>query len=250
MALPLLDAPSEIVLTSELQSAPYVELTRSVQAQFGIETAWCGNTIVVKPGEYRAFAYQVGGDWSHAAFYAVAGALGSDVCMKGLNLNSAQGDKQILDILQQMGCVIEHNDDSISVKGGSMHGITVDVAACPDLVPILTVAACVAEGETRIVNAARLRLKESDRLHAISSELNKLGANIEQLPDGLIIKGGTRFTGGEVCAHNDHRIAMSLAIAATVCSEAVILDEPSCVAKSAPAFWQEFQSLGGMTDER
>ena len=226
-ALPLLKGGSEIVLTTALESAPYVDLTLQVLKDFGIRIEPSADGWAI-PGNqaYRPCRYIVEGDESAAAFWRVANALGSDIILSGLNHGSIQGDRVMADIIR---------DDTR----------VIDVRECPDLVPALAVLCCFRGGESRIINAGRLRTKESDRLSAIADELNKLGANITELPDGLIIEGKPDLNGGGVNSHNDHRIAMALAIAATRCRGAVTIDGTQSVYKSYPRFFDDYNALGG-----
>lgn len=194
--------------------------------------------------------YKVEGDYSQAAFYFSAGALGSEINCLDLDLSSYQGDKECIEILEGMGArFIENQEESLSIIHGDLNGTIIDASQCPDIIPVLTVVAALSKGETRIINGERLRIKECDRLNAICTELNKLGADIKELKDGLIIKGVKDLIGGEVYSHKDHRIAMSLAIASTRCKEEVIIREPYCVKKSYPGFWEDFKSLGGILRE-
>lgn len=248
-ALPLLRGESEIVLTSPLESAGYVEMTLRTLSRFGIrvDPTDCGwkipqNQRYRSPGELVCE-----GDWSNAAFYLAAGALSNTgpVTVAGLNFDSAQGDRAILTLLREFGAaVVEHPDQRVTVSRRLMRGITIDAAAIPDLVPILAVCACAAEGETRIKNAARLRLKESDRLQSVAAAISALGGEIDELPDGFVIRGRA-LTGGVVDCQNDHRIAMSMAIAALLCSGSVLLDGAQAVEKSYPRFFADYQMLGG-----
>ncbi|MGI5891720.1 MAG: 3-phosphoshikimate 1-carboxyvinyltransferase [Bacillota bacterium] len=250
LALPLLKEPSVIQITGELQSADYVDLTHDTQRSFGINNYISRKKINIVPGKYHSSNYEVEGDWSHAAFYLTAGFLGSDIRCLGLNRDSKQGDRRILDILQSMGGHLISYAQGIKITAAQACTNIIDAAQIPDLVPILVVAACGIRGETRIINAERLRLKESDRLAAISEGITALGGNIRVRPDGLDIIGTTVLRGGYVSAWGDHRIAMALAIASSICSQPVILSGYKTVAKSAPHFWQEFSSLGGKINER
>ena len=194
--------------------------------------------------------YKVEGDYSQAAFYFSAGALDSEINCLDLDLSSYQGDKECIEILEGMGArLIESQKSSLSITHGDLNGTIIDASQCPDIIPVLTVVAALSKGETRIINGERLRIKECDRLNAICTELNKLGADIKELKDGLIINGVKELIGGEVYSHKDHRIAMSLAIASTRCKEEVIIKEPDCVKKSYPGFWEDFKSLGGILIE-
>jgi len=232
--LPLLDGDSKIIITTELESKPYVGLTLEILKDFGIEIINNHNNEFIIKGRqsYKSRDYTVEGDFSQGAFFLSANALGSCVNVVGLKENSLQGDLAVIKILQQM---------SLSNKG-----TTIDATQCPDIIPILTVVAALSHGITKIINANRLRIKECDRLHAIAVELNKLGAKITEGPDSLTIQGVTELKGGtEVWSHTDHRIAMSLAIAATVCAAPIILKDYECVSKSYPHFFEDFKALGG-----
>jgi 3-phosphoshikimate 1-carboxyvinyltransferase len=250
-SLPLLEGNSKIEVTTKLESKGYVDLTLQVLKDFGIQIA--NNNYkefsIKGPQRYHSRNYYIEGDYSQGAFFLVAGALGSSITCSGLNKSSLQGDKIILDILTAMGCTIEENDEGIRVNPSRTKGIEIDASNCPDLVPILAVLASLSKGETRIINAKRLRIKECDRLHAITTELNKLGANIIELEDSLIISGVNVLKGGEVNSHNDHRIVMALAMAATRATGQVIINNHSAVEKSYPNFFKDYFKLGGEYDE-
>ncbi|MGB4440089.1 MAG: 3-phosphoshikimate 1-carboxyvinyltransferase, partial [Sedimentibacter sp.] len=178
---------------------------------------------------------------SQAAFFLVAHEIGNDLKCTGIDYNTKQGDKEILNIIEEYRSAEKYRKEEFII----------DASQIPDLVPILTVLAALKEGvTTRIVNAERLRIKESDRLKAISNEMNKLGANIAELHDGLIIKGLNSLKGNAaVNSWNDHRIAMSLAIAATKCEKEIILENYTAVNKSYPSFWDDYKALGGLINE-
>jgi 3-phosphoshikimate 1-carboxyvinyltransferase len=165
-------------------------------------------------------------------------------------MGSLQGDKAVVDIIGEMGGRLVIDGDTVRSLTADTKGKVIDASQCPDLVPILAVLGALSEGRTEIVNAQRLRLKESDRLKAISSELGKLGACIMEKPEGLIIDGIKSLRGGRVDSWNDHRIAMALAVAATRCEAPVIISNASCVKKSYPDFWEHYKVLGGRIDER
>ncbi|WP_346876306.1 MULTISPECIES: 3-phosphoshikimate 1-carboxyvinyltransferase [unclassified Clostridium] len=250
-SLPILEGNSRIQITTKLESKGYIDLTLDTLKDFGIEIE--NNNYkefnIRGAQKYNSRNYYVEGDYSQGAFFLVAGALGSSIVCSGLNKDSLQGDKVILDILEAMGCNVEESEEGIKVKPSKTKGIEIDASNCPDLVPVLTVLASLSEGETKIVNAKRLRIKECDRLHAITKELNKLGANIIELEDSLIISGVNELKGGEVDSHNDHRIVMALAIAATRANGDVIINNPSAVEKSYPNFFKDYFKLGGEGDE-
>jgi 3-phosphoshikimate 1-carboxyvinyltransferase len=250
-ALPLLAGDSKIIMTSKLESKPYVELTIDILKKFSInvENKDYKEFIVKGNQVYKASDCSVEGDFSQAAFWLIAGLLGADVACSGLNMHSHQGDKVILDIIKSMGGVISTEDNKIKAQPSKTNSLIIDVSECPDLVPILAVLASLSSGTTKIINAGKLRLKESDRLKAISSELNKLGANIEEKEDSLIIHGKQNLRGGAVESWNDHRIAMALAIASLRCKEPTVIKDADCVKKSYPDFWKDFRKLGGEIHE-
>lgn len=235
--LSLLEEDSEIVLTSKLESKPYVDITIGALAEFGVKVEATKDGYFVKGAQkYKAHDCAVEGDYSQAAFFEVASALGSEVEISGLSEVSFQGDKKIIEICRE----IVYNGN------GGLKPFTADVSDIPDLVPILAVLACFCEGESRIVNAARLRIKECDRLAAMEDVLGKLGAKIASTEDSLVIQGCGPLKGGaEVESYNDHRIAMAAAIAAAHCEEPVIIKGAQCVRKSYPDFWEVFRSVGG-----
>jgi 3-phosphoshikimate 1-carboxyvinyltransferase len=243
-ALPRLKGDSRIIFSTELQSKPYVDLTRDMQKKFGVETEeWGGDIIIYGNQEYRGRELEIEGDYSHAAFFAVGAALSGNVDLMGLNADSLQGDKQIFDILQKSGARI--NGHKVS-KASYLQPFRADVSQIPDLVPILCVLALGAKGESVIYNAARLRYKESDRLAAMAAELKKLGGDIDEYDDKLVIRGGTPLKGGLADSHGDHRVAMAITIASTISRGDIRLKDPDVVAKSAPYFYSEFQKLGGV----
>ncbi|WP_238882162.1 3-phosphoshikimate 1-carboxyvinyltransferase [Clostridium sp. YIM B02551] len=250
-ALPLLEEDSKITITTKLESKGYIDLTLSMLELYGIEIINNDyKEFIIKGNQsYNAKDYRVEGDFSQAAFFLVADAIGSDVLIKDLNVNSLQGDKEILDIIERMGGEIEDNSAGIKVVTKDKKNTVIDASQCPDIIPVLTVLAAVTEGTTNIINAERLRIKECDRLKAISTELNKLGANVKELEDSLFVEGVASLNGGVVHSWDDHRIAMSLAIAATYCTEKVIIENPSCVKKSYPSFWRDYKCLGGKINE-
>jgi len=256
-ALPLLEAGSELEIRPPLESASYIELTLSSLRTFGIDIKRRDPLHYEIPGgqTYRAPSerVRVEGDWSQAAFWLVAGAIGSGngLCCSGLSEGSLQGDRVVLKILRDMGADITEQGDTFTVLPSRLHGCVIDAADCPDLVPVLSVAAAVAEGTTHIINAGRLRIKECDRLAAMHSELVKLGAEITEEPEGLLIKGKPEGLAGNATADawNDHRIAMSMAVAALACKEPLILTGGESVSKSYPGFWNDYAAVGGKTEK-
>lgn len=243
-ALSMLHEESRIIPTTEIQGSGYIEMTRACIHFFGGDTAWKDGAIIVRPANLHGANISIPGDFTHAAMYLAAGAVYGNVTVTGLALNTLQGDAVILDILSRMGAAVEVSDSSVSVSNGHLIGTEVDAGDTPDIIPAVAVVACAARGETRVFNASRLRLKESDRIAAIVSELSRLGADIRETEDGFIIRGGKRLCSGSCSAHNDHRIAMMLSVMGGLCG-GVEIDSPHCVSKSAPRFFDEFTTLGG-----
>ncbi len=249
-ALPLLDGDSEIKIKGKLTSRAYIDITLDVLKKFGIniKNENYSSFIIKGNQKYKAQSYTVEGDFSNAAFWLVAGALGCDITCAGLDKSSLQGDKAIIDIIESTGAMVEPvGCNSFRAKPtADMQGITVDADSVPDLVPILAVLFCFCKGTSRIENAGRLRLKESDRLAAITAELTKMGADITEGPDFLEIHGKQILNGAEISAWNDHRIAMAAAIAACRCEGDVSIDgAKKAVTKSYPNFFEDYIMLGG-----
>lgn len=245
---------SRLTLTGEIESAPYIDMTLDALAEFGVrfeeeypnaDNGESAKYIIPVNCEFKApYALKVEGDWSNAAFWLCAGAIGKEkIKVTSLNLASRQGDMMILDLLKKFGADVVESGDEVTVSPRRLHGIRIDASQIPDLVPILAVVASVSEGETVIHGASRLRIKESDRLATVTEMLTALGAYIKETPDGLIINGKPRLFGGTVHAHNDHRIAMAAAIASTVCENEVVISDAQAVSKSYPAFWEDFEKL-------
>ena len=228
LALPLLPG-SGIKLSGPVASKDYVNFSSEVMQQFGVETRCSDGTYAAAGAYHSPGTYVPEGDWSAAAYWLTANALGSEVMPDGLNPQSTQGDRAVTGLLAEIR------------RGGAV----IDAGNVPDLVPPLAVLAAVTPGETRFVNAARLRQKESDRLAAATAMLNALGGECTETADGLSVRGVSSLRGGTVDSFGDHRIAMAAAVAATVCRETVTLRGAECVSKSYPAFWSDFTKLGG-----
>jgi len=251
--LPLLDGDSKIIITTEMESKGYIDLTLSAIKDFGVEIINNNyEEFIIKGNQiYKSIDYRVEGDYSQAAFFFCADALSNDVVLNDLKLDSLQGDKEVIDILERMGLKLNSkNNGLIGNVSDSLKATLIDGSQCPDIIPVVSLVAALSEGTTEIINAGRLRIKECDRLAAVTSELNKLGAKITEKEDGLIIEGVKELKGNvEVWSHKDHRIAMTIAIASTICKEPIILKDYECVSKSYPQFWDDFKNLGGVTDE-
>ncbi len=247
LVLPLLKGDSTIELTTPLESKGYVDMTVDTSEKFGVEIEnRAHETYLIKGGQtYKGTHYTVEGDYSQAAFWLVASCIGNDVLLRGMQPKSLQGDQEILQIIEALGAEIVWNQDELAVGRQSLDGIVVDASQCPDIVPVLTVLLSLARGTSEIINAGRLRIKESDRLNAICTELNKMGGNVEEKPEGLVIHGVQGFKGAKVDSWNDHRIAMALAIAASRADGDVEITGYESVRKSYPMFWKDYEMLGG-----
>ncbi|MBO7135219.1 MAG: 3-phosphoshikimate 1-carboxyvinyltransferase [Spirochaetaceae bacterium] len=221
-----------IRLTSKLESASYVEITRHVLEKFGVKTEAAADSYIV-PQNQKLISpgfYTIEGDWSCSAFWLCAKFMGSNVSVSNLDSESPQGDKAVAEILKNF----------VSSKE-----CTVDCSDIPDLVPPLAVAACARKSATHFVNAARLRLKESDRIESVANMINNLGGKTETTQDSITIFGKGSLKGGTISSQNDHRIVMAAAVASTISENPVTIDGAEAVQKSYPSFFQDFNKLGG-----
>lgn len=244
-ALPLLGGDSAITVTGNLESRGYVDLTVSILEQFGIEISHSGSEYFIHGNQaYQPQQHTVEGDYSQAAFFLVGGAISGEVTICGLQLDSLQPDRTIIDILRRMGADIRRDGNELVAGISNLRSITVDVSQCPDLVPPLAIAAAYAEGQTHITGAARLRIKESDRLESVAANLTALGIGVTALDEGLIIRGGHMQT-GTVNSYGDHRITMAFAVAAAGAENGITITGAQCIGKSYPRFFKDYESLGG-----
>ena len=244
-ALPLLDGDSIIRITGKLESSAYIAMTESALIASGIDFEHKGNEYRIRGNQRYALSCGAAeGDYSNGAFFLCMGALSEGgITVKNMPAETLQGDSAVVDILRSFGAQIEVCGSEITIKKGSLTGCEIDASGIPDLVPVLSVVAAAAKGETRIINAARLRLKESDRLKTTAELLSRLGGDVTELTDGLIINGTGTLRGGTVNSYNDHRIAMSAAVAACISTAPVTVEGPECTAKSFPRFWENFEQL-------
>lgn len=251
-ALPLLPGESKINLIPPVQSRSYLNITLSALRRFGIEIVEEENLYIIKGGQKYISPGEltVEGDWSNSAFFLCAGALNSDgITVKGLNMNSPQGDKKILEVLKRIGADVKTDGDSVSVKRNKLVGTIVDASDIPDLVPVISVLAALCDmGATHIVNAERLRLKECDRLAAMNETITNAGGFVSETDDGMIVWSDNFLTGGTFNGFNDHRVVMSAAIMSIGCSAEVDIMGAEAVNKSYPTFFEDFNSLGGKAD--
>lgn len=246
MALPLLDGDSRLTITGTAESRDYIRITEDTLLKAGIEFEQTDCEYRFKGNQqYKAGEKEyVERDWSNAAFFLCMGALSHEgITVEKMLMKSRQGDRAILDILENAGAEVTIHGDEINVKRKELKAQTIDAAGIPDLVPTIAALASLCEGRTIIKNAGRLRIKESDRLKTTSDMLKSLGASIMQTEDGLIIDGKKKLTGGIVDACNDHRIAMAAAVAAFGCEHDVVVKGAECIAKSYPGFWEHLEGL-------
>lgn len=250
-ALPLLDGESVINITSKLESKSYIDLTLDILKKFGINIINENYEKFIIGGnqKYIPCNYEVEGDFSQAAFFLAMGALGNNISLGCMNLDSLQGDRKIIEDLEKLGTKISYEDNLLKATNSLLKGSIIDLSQSPDLGPVLSVVAALAKGESKFINASRLRIKECDRITCVKEELNKLGALVSESADELYFTGVDSFNGSlELHSHNDHRIAMSLAVASTMCSEPIMIDCAESVKKSYPHFWDDFKKLGGDFD--
>ncbi|MDO8427909.1 MAG: 3-phosphoshikimate 1-carboxyvinyltransferase [Candidatus Diapherotrites archaeon] len=245
---PFAENPTRINVIGNLESKPYVQMTLDVLHEFGIRVVQSENLnhlIISGNQSFKSHAIQVEGDYSSAAFLLAAGALTGKVIVDNLLKQSSQGDKQIIELLSEMNAQIKVNKNKVQVEKSDLKGININVENIPDLVPILAVLGTQAQGKTIIENAARLRFKESDRLNAICTELQKMGAQIEEKQDSLVIYGKTKLKGAKINSHEDHRIAMACAIAGLTANGTTKIQNAECVSKSYPLFFSDLEKIGG-----
>lgn len=263
-ALPLLEGDSEIKVKGKLESIGYIALTLKMVSDFGIRVEQTAEGFKI-PGnqKYEPADVTVEGDYSQAAFWLTAAACGSELTITGLREDSAQGDREAVDIVEKFGASVQRAYPDVivtapagGIEAGSqeqphifgLKALEADGGDIPDVIPVLSVAAACAEGTSRFYNVQRLRIKECDRLAAMADCLACLGAETEEKEDELIVTGGILEGGCEVSGYNDHRIVMSMAVAALSCRQPVIIRGAEAITKSYPDFFDEFRRLGGRAD--
>ncbi len=247
-ASPLLREECKIKLTTRAESGGYIDMTVRTLSKFGVyveKTEEEGCVVYKTHGRYTPSKreFKAEGDWSNAAFFLCAGAIGSaPVAVKGLDTQSLQPDKKIIDILRQFGAEVEVQGDKVCVSPSSLYGIELDISECPDLVGVVALTAACALSKTKITGGARLRLKESDRIESVCKMIEALGGEAESMDDGMIIHA-SGISGGVVDGANDHRIVMSAAVASAAASEDIIIRGALAVNKSYPTFFDDLESI-------
>jgi 3-phosphoshikimate 1-carboxyvinyltransferase len=240
---PYAENPVIIECMDKMTERPYFDITLQMMREFGVETENRDYKQIKIPNDkrYSPREMTIEGDYSSASFFFLAGAIcGSKVTVRGLNPNTKQGDKAFLTLLEKMGCIVSTTAEGICIRGGELRAIEQDMSDLPDLVPPLAIAAAYARGTSRLTNVGHLRHKECDRLAVMASQLNKMGVAAACDESSLVIEGGSKIHGADIDPHNDHRIAMSFAVAGLATGEQVVEDE-MCVAKSFPEFWERFE---------
>lgn len=246
-ALPLLNGDSKLLLETPLESKDYVDMTISIQHQFGVEIEEIENGYFIRGNQkYCKKTFDVSGDFSQAAFHIIAGILGANLRLSKLEKNTHQADEKILEIVKMMGATINYDNGSIKPITSNTYGRTIDLSQCPDIGPIMAVLCALSDGTSHIINASRLRIKESDRITAIATELNKMGAKISETKDGMIIEGVKNLKSNmNLYSWNDHRIVMALAIAAIKTDGPIRIIGAEAINKSYPTFFEDYVKLKG-----
>ncbi len=252
MACPLASGDTDLIITM-LNEKPYVLMTLRWLEEQGIDitTADSLTSIHIRGRQgYRAFDRKIPGDFSSAAFPICAGILaGGSVSIKGVEMGDSQGDKEIIRILRNMGANIEVNDDGVLVRGGQLKGMDIDMNSIPDAVPIMAVCACYAKGTTILHNVPQARIKETDRIAVMAAELTRLGADIHELPDGMIIKG-SGLMGGRAHGYGDHRVVMALTVAGLASDIPITVDTAESADVTYPGFFDAMALLGAKIKRR
>lgn len=252
MVAPYADSPVTVKLIDQLHSSPYVDITIDAMRQFGIEVEnnFFKKFVVKNNQRYTGRYYRVEGDYSSAAYFFAAAAIGKGfMIINNLEANSVQGDRYFLEILSRMGCQVNYDGGQVRVtRRDELIGVTMDMGDCPDIAQPLAIVAAYAKGKTKITNIGHLRLKESDRIADTVLELRKMGIEVEVAEDAMTVTGG-RPKGATIDSHNDHRMTMSFAIAALFAEGETVINGAESVAKSYPSFFEDFKSLGAKVEE-
>ena len=245
LALPVLDGDSEIVLTTPLQSKPYVDMTVDVLKRYGVDVAETERGYFVRGNQrFTVQDFMVEGDWSQAAFFLAAGAIGGDVTVDGLNIGSTQGDKRIVEVIKKFGAKVTVTENSVHAEKSALCGITLDASDIPDMVPTVAVLAAFASGTTVIKGAERLRYKESDRIESVVANMKKMGVDVTETSDGMIINGSA-VHGADIDGYNDHRIVMAFSVAGLFADGVTTITDCESINKSYPDFFEDYNRIGG-----
>jgi len=252
MIAPYIREGLRIKIAGGLRSRPYIDITLDVMRAFGVEAVNKNyKEFLVKGGqEYKARRYRIEGDYSSAAHFFAASAIGSKpVTVSNLKPDSVQGDRHLLNVLSQMGCSVEYQKEQVTIsRRDELSGVTVDMGDYPDIVPTVAIVAAYAGGKTQITNIGHLRFKESDRLSDTASELGKMGIKTDVTENTMVVYGG-KPGGTEIEAHSDHRLAMSFTLAALFADSDSIINGAEAVTKSYPRFFTDLAKLGAKVEE-
>ena len=246
LCAPYMPAGIDLTLQGGIVSMPYIDLTINVMRDFGAKITRTGeHEYHVNAGEiYQGRKYRVEGDASSASYFFLAAALlRKTIKVAGINRQSKQGDMRLLNVLEELGCIVRSGENWVDITGSNLvkGDLTFDLNDMPDMVPTLAVLSAFRKGQTIINNVAHLRIKESNRLAAMVTELNRVGIEAREIPDGLIIQGG-KLHPAKIETYNDHRMAMSFAIAGLL-ERGIEISDKKCVDKSFPTFWEELKKL-------
>jgi 3-phosphoshikimate 1-carboxyvinyltransferase len=246
LALANVDGDSAIILKTPLQSKPYVDMTVKIMSDYGVNVTETEFGYLIHGGQkFKQLDYTVEGDWSQSAFFLVAGAIGGNVKVDGLDMNSTQGDKAIVDVLKKFGANVEIGDSWVRTCKSNLTGTEIDATNIPDLVPIIAVLASYSNGKTVIKGAERLRFKESNRIESVVSNLVKMGVDATETDDGMIINGGVKPNGTQLKGYNDHRIVMAFSVSGLFANGKTTIDDAMSINKSYPTFFDDYNKLGG-----
>lgn len=249
LALSALEGDSAVIMKTPLQSKPYVDMTVKVMADYGVNVKETDFGYLIKGSQkFNQLDYTVEGDWSQAAFFLAADALGSDVTVRGMDLESTQGDKAIIQVLESFGASFQIDENCIKCIKNELKGAVIDACDIPDLVPITAVVAAFADGQTVIKGAERLRYKESNRIESVVTNLKRMGADVTETADGMIINGKKELHGAELDGYNDHRILMAFSVAGLYAKGDTVISDAESINKSYPAFFEDYNMLGGKAD--
>ncbi len=251
LALAYLGGGKKLNIKGTLSSSPYVDITREVMQQFGIKVEFDGKSFIIDGnGKFTPQNVIAQGDYSQSAFYLAAAVMGGKITLKNLSLTTSQGDAVIVDLVEKMGGKITKTADGIVAEKSQLKSLgVIDAGDFPDIVPPLALMCTQCIGDTTITNVSRLKIKESNRLLAVQTLLNKLGAEVKIDDNNIYIKGGAHLHGAEVSACNDHRIAMTAAVATVAANGSITIQESESVKKSYPKFFEDFAKLGGVSVE-
>jgi len=248
LAAPYADEPVKVKVTTRLESKPYVRMTLDAMRRSGVKAISKQDCVEIQVplGRYKPTRTRIEGDWSSASFMLAVGALSGKVHVDNLDMGSSQADKEIMHALDMMGAHVKIKGKRVTVEKSILNGIEMDLSDCPDIFPIISSLCATAQGKSTLTGLGRLKIKESDRLSAMTEGLRMMGARIQVLGDTCTVEGGP-LRGASIDSHGDHRIAMSFAVLGTFTEGETIINDPECVSKSYPGFWEDMASLGAET---